>query len=125
VVDFAVFAFGRGPNFPAVGLFEDEGAGFAVEGRFVDLVLFEIVEILQEEEPGGLFRVVQFGGAAGLFPEDVIDVFKTCSNIQKKLFEYQSLRRQVEERRLLCLRNSQRTRQRRSVIDRVAAYRCI
>src|ERR1017187_8246294 len=40
------------------------------------LSLFEGVEVLEEEEPGGLFCVVEFGGAAGFFPEDVVDVFE-------------------------------------------------
>ena len=42
----------------------------------VGLVLFEAVEVFEEEEPGGLLGVVEFGGAAGFFPEDVVDVFE-------------------------------------------------
>jgi hypothetical protein len=40
------------------------------------LVMFQIVKVLEEEGPGGLLGVIEFGGAAGLFPEDVIDVFE-------------------------------------------------
>ena len=38
--------------------------------------MFEAVEVFEEEEPGGLLGVVELGGAAGLFAEDVVDVFE-------------------------------------------------
>ena len=41
---------------------------------FVGLVLLQPVEVFQEEQPGGLLGVVELGGAAGFFPEDVVDV---------------------------------------------------
>ena len=37
-------------------------------------VLLQQVEVFQEEEPGGLLGIVELGGAAGLFPEDVVYV---------------------------------------------------
>ena len=43
----------------------------------VALVLLKVVEVFQEEQPGGLLGVIEFGGAAGFFPEDVIDVFES------------------------------------------------
>ena len=76
VVDLAVLALGRGPFFPAVGLVEDVGVLLAVQRGFVGPVLLQPVQVFQEEEPRGLLGVVQFGGAAGLFPEDVVDVFE-------------------------------------------------
>ena len=76
VVDLAVLVLGRGPAFPAVGLVEDEGVFLALERGFVGLVLLQPVEVFQEQQPGGLLGVVEFGGAAGLFPEDVVDVFE-------------------------------------------------
>ena len=39
-------------------------------------VLLQAVEVFQEEQPRGLLGVVEFGGAAGLFPEHVVDVFE-------------------------------------------------
>ena len=39
-------------------------------------VLFKVFEIFQEEQPGGLLGVVEFGGASGFFAEDVVDVFE-------------------------------------------------
>ena len=42
----------------------------------VALVLLQPVEVFQEQQPGSLLGVVQLGGAAGLFPEDVVDVFE-------------------------------------------------
>ena len=76
VVDLAVLALGRGPRFPAVGFVEDVGVFLAVEGGFGGLVVFEGVEVFQEEQPGGLLGVIEFAGAAGVFPEDVVDVFE-------------------------------------------------
>jgi hypothetical protein len=76
VVDLAVPALGRGPFLPAVGLVEDVGVLLAFERGFVGPVLLQRVQVFQEQEPRGLFRVVQFGGAASLFPEDVVDVFE-------------------------------------------------
>jgi hypothetical protein len=68
MVNLAVLALGRGPFFPAVGLVEDVGVLLAFERGFVGPVLFKRIQVFQEEEPRGLFGVVQFGGAAGLFP---------------------------------------------------------
>jgi hypothetical protein len=38
--------------------------------------MLQIVQVLEEEGPGGLLGVVELGRAAGLFPEDVVDVFE-------------------------------------------------
>jgi hypothetical protein len=76
VVELAVFVLGRGPDVPAIGLVEDVGVFFALERGLVGLVLLEPVEIFQEQEPGCLLGVVELGGAAGLFPEDVVDVLE-------------------------------------------------
>ena len=48
----------------------------ALQLGFVGPVLLQPVEVFQEEQPGGLLGVVQLGGAAGLFPEDVVDVLE-------------------------------------------------
>ena len=77
VVDLAVLALGRGPRFPAIGLVEDVGVVLAIEGGFSGLVVFEGVEVFQEEQPRGLLGVVEFAGAAGVFPENVVDVFES------------------------------------------------
>ena len=76
VVELAVLALGRGPAFPAIGLVEDEGVLLAFQRGFVGLVLLQPVEVLQEQQPRGLLGVVQLGGAAGLFPEHVVDVLE-------------------------------------------------
>jgi len=47
----------------------------ASQGRgFGALVLLKIVEVLQEQEPGGLLGVIDLSGAPGFFPKDIIDV---------------------------------------------------
>ena len=81
VVDLAVLALGRGPGFPAVGLVEDEGVFLAFQRGLVGLVLLQAVEVFQEQEPGGLLGVVEFGGATGLLPETSSMFLKACSNI--------------------------------------------
>lgn len=76
VVDLAIFALGGGPGVPAVGAVKDVAVLFSFKGGFVGLVLFQAVEVFQEEQLGSLFGVVQLGGAGGLFPEDIVDVFE-------------------------------------------------
>jgi hypothetical protein len=81
VVDPAVLAPGdarRGPRLPAVWLVEDVGVLLAGEGGLGGLVVFEGVEVLQEEQPGGLLGVIEFAGAAGVLPEDVVDAIVRC-----------------------------------------------
>jgi len=67
---------GRGPFFPAVGLIEEEGVLFAFECGFIGFVLLEGVEVFEKKKPGGLLGVVEFGGAAGFFAEDIVDVLE-------------------------------------------------
>ena len=76
VIDLAVLGLGGGPRLPAVGGVENVGVFLAIEGGFGGFVVLEGVEVFQEEEPGGLLGVVEFAGAAGVFPEDVVDVFE-------------------------------------------------
>jgi hypothetical protein len=59
VIELAVLALGRGPGFPAVGRVEDEGVLLAVQRRFVGFVLLQAVQVFQEQEPGGLLRIVK------------------------------------------------------------------
>jgi hypothetical protein len=85
VVRLAVLAPGGGPRLPAIGPVEDEGVLLAFQRGFVGLVLLQPVQIFEEEEPRGLLGVIQLGGAAGRFPEDVVDVleglFKPCQGV--------------------------------------------
>ena len=50
--------------------------GFAFQRRLGGLVLLQPVEVLEKEQPGGLLGVVEFGGAAALFPEGVVDILE-------------------------------------------------
>lgn len=72
------------PAFPAVGLIEDEAVTLPLQPGFVRLVLLQRVEMFQEQEPGGLLSIVQFGRTSGFFPEHVIDV-------SKGLFEHEGV----------------------------------
>ncbi len=76
VVELTILALGGGPGFPAVGLVEEVSVSLPVQRGFIGAVLLQAVEVFQEKEPGGLLGVIQFGGAAGLFPENVVDVFE-------------------------------------------------
>jgi hypothetical protein len=76
VVDLAVLALGGGPLFPAVGLIQDERVLLPLEGGLGGLVLLQSVEVFQEQQPGGLFGVIELAGAAGILPEDVVDVLE-------------------------------------------------
>jgi hypothetical protein len=75
VINLAVLGLGRGPFVSAVGLVEEEGVLFPLEGGFIGFVLLERVEVFQEEEPGGLLGVVQLGGADSLFAEDIVQTW--------------------------------------------------
>ena len=76
MVELARCIPGRGPGAPAVGGVEDVAVGTAFERGFVGLVLLQPVQILEEEQPGGLLGVIEFGGAAALFPEGVVDILE-------------------------------------------------
>ena len=76
VVELAVLALGRGPGFPAVGFVEDVGVRLPLQCGLIGAVLLQPIEVFQEEEPGGLLRVIQFRRASRLFPEDVVDIFE-------------------------------------------------
>ena len=77
VVELAIGIFGCGPALPSVRLVEDEGVLLPLQLGLHCLVLFQIINVFQKQQPGGLLGVVQLGGATGLFPENVIDVFES------------------------------------------------
>jgi hypothetical protein len=52
VVDLAVFVFGRGPFFPAVGFVEDEGVFLALQAGFVGFV--QAWSLLPNSGPGAV-----------------------------------------------------------------------
>ena len=51
-------------------------AGEAFQSGLVGAVLLQPVQVFQEEQPGGLLGVVQFGGASGLSAESVVDILE-------------------------------------------------
>ena len=52
MIQFAILARGGRPRSPAVGLVEDEAEGLAIQGRLGGLVLFQGIQVLQEQQPG-------------------------------------------------------------------------
>jgi hypothetical protein len=54
VVNLAVLAPRRGPEFPAVSRIENVGVFLAAERGLGGFVLLQGVEVFQEEQPGGL-----------------------------------------------------------------------
>jgi hypothetical protein len=94
VVELAVLALGRGPAFPAVGLVEDVAILLPLQRGLIGEVLLQSVEVFQEQQPRRLLRVIQLGGAARLFPEDVVDVFEGLFE-HSYLFLYRVLARFV------------------------------
>ena len=67
---------GSSPGGPAILGVENGGVGLVLEGGFHGTGFFEIVQVLQEEQPGGLLDIIQFGGTSGLFPEDIVYILK-------------------------------------------------
>lgn len=95
VVASSVLILGCSPAFPAVWLFEDVGVFLAFERCLGGLVLLEIVEIFQEQQPGSLLSVIEFARATRLFPKDVVDIFESLfkhsvfrKNPGNNLFQY-------------------------------------
>jgi hypothetical protein len=50
------------------------GLLLSIQRRDVGAVLFKPVEILEEQQPGGLLGVIELGGAARFFAQCVVDV---------------------------------------------------
>ena len=76
MINLAILALGRGPYFPAIRFIEDMRVFPSVERGFSGLVAFEAIEVFQKKEPGSLLGVIEFTGAAGVFPKNVVDVFE-------------------------------------------------
>ena len=45
-------------------------------GAVIDAFGFQIVEIFEEQQPGGLLGIVEFRRAAGFFPKHIVDVLE-------------------------------------------------
>lgn len=77
VVELAGLVLWRGPRLPPVGLVEKVGVRLPFQLRFGGAILFETIEVFQEEQPGGLLGVVELRSAAGLLAEGIIDIFES------------------------------------------------
>jgi hypothetical protein len=55
---------------------DDAGVGLADKLGFHGPALFQVVQVFEEQDPRCLLGIVQLGGAARLFPQDVVDVLE-------------------------------------------------
>ena len=56
----------------------DDGLMFLASKLGLLLLGFlKVVQILEKQNPGGLLGVIQLGGAPGLVPQNVVDVFES------------------------------------------------
>ena len=73
VIQLAAGVLRRRPAAPAVGLLQNGRIAAAFKGGHGGPVVFEPVEVLEEQQPGSLLGVVELGAAAGFFAQAVID----------------------------------------------------
>jgi hypothetical protein len=64
------------PSRPSVRVVDDEAIGLADKLDLHRPALFQVVQICQEQDPGGLLSIVEFGRATGLLPQNVVDAFE-------------------------------------------------
>jgi hypothetical protein len=67
-----------GKGFP-VDEIVDEGVFLSHQLGLYCLVQFQVINVLQKQQSGGLLGVIQLGGAASLFPENIVDVSESLS----------------------------------------------
>ena len=72
VVELAILALGRGPGFPTIRLVENERVFLPVQFRFFSLLFY----FYTSRTARRLLRVIEFRGAAGFLPEDVVNIFE-------------------------------------------------
>ena len=76
VVERAVFLFRSRPGRPLMRLIKQEIVALAYKLGLHGPLLFQVIEILEEQYPRCLLGVVQLGGAPGFPPKDVVEVVK-------------------------------------------------
>ncbi len=76
MVQLPVGILRRGPGGPSIGFTQKVFVSPAFKDGDGCFVLLDPVQVFQEEEPGGLLRIIQFGTASTFLVEDVIDVFE-------------------------------------------------
>jgi hypothetical protein len=76
MVKGAIGVFGRGPGRLLIVCRDDGGVGFAgkLGGQF--FVPLKVVEVFEEEYPGGLLYVVEFAAASCVFTQAVVYVLE-------------------------------------------------
>lgn len=76
VVEFAVAAFGHGPAGPLELPVDNGRVGLAGEFGGGGAVFLQVIQVLEEEDPGGLLHIVQLASATGILVEDVVDILE-------------------------------------------------
>ncbi|MCU5784538.1 hypothetical protein MA04_03838 [Alcanivorax balearicus MACL04] len=72
--EFAAAGPRRRPGRSAIGLVNDEKEKLSDQLCLLGALVLQIIQILEEEYPLGLFGVIQLRGATRLFPEHAVDV---------------------------------------------------
>jgi hypothetical protein len=68
-------------------LIDDERIGLACEFGARSPFVLQIVEIFEKEKLGRLLGIIELGGAACLFPKDIVDILKNLlEHADKKPF---------------------------------------
>ena len=73
IIELAAGVLRCRPAVPAVALLENGRIGAALQDGHGGLVVFEPVEVLEEQQPGRLLGVVELGAAAGLLAQAIVD----------------------------------------------------
>src|SRR3569832_1018463 len=76
VIEGAVLLLGGSPFTPAILALDDVGVRLSREFSLLLPVILQVVEGFEEQHPGGLLGIVEFRRAAGLLPENVVDILE-------------------------------------------------
>jgi len=66
----------RSPVCPAILFINDENIVLAPQLGLNGFFGFQVIQILQKQQPGGLLGIIKLCCTARLFPEDIINIFE-------------------------------------------------
>jgi hypothetical protein len=74
VIELAIFAFGRRPGFPSIVFIENIAVSLALDLGLHHAILFQPIEIFQEQQPRRLLGITEFRRAAGFLVQDIVNI---------------------------------------------------